>query len=110
MLTIGKFKENISSLSSHPANISLPPFGQCYSISDGTPIDNFEMLKPLCEARLCNFPEIIIPTAVMLCLAFLLEKVHLCLQCMGISNSPFLTRSEIHKASRLLEDSRNINT
>jgi nucleoside-diphosphate-sugar epimerase len=98
VLVIEKYEENVSSsLALHRGRVSVAPFGQCYAISDGTPIDNFQMLKPLCEARLCAYPDLEVPTAAALQLALLLETVHACLNFFGIPNSPFLTRSEVHK-------------
>lgn len=91
---VNKYQQNIGSFSEMA---HLPPFGQCYAISDGSPIDNFEMLKPLCEARLCDYPTLVIPTNAMLFFALLIEIMHKFFLYLGIPNSPFLTRSEVQK-------------
>lgn len=89
--------EKISVIETKPGLKARAPAGQCYCISDGTPIDNFEFLKPLCEARIRLFPTFNIPLEIMLSIAFVLEVVHFALCSIGIPNSPFLTRSEVHK-------------
>lgn len=53
------------------------PAGQAYFISDGTPVDNFEFLRPIVTARRKMFPTIVLPVPLALCVAFLLERVHL---------------------------------
>lgn len=94
-------------ISLHDGNVSckrsssVAPYGRCYAISDGTPIDNFEFLKPLCEARLCEFPTLTIPTPAVICFAYLCEKMYFFFKLLGIQVEPFLTRSEVYKVLKL---------
>lgn len=73
------------------------PAGRAYCISDGTPMENFEFLRPLCLARGKSFPSIVIPTAVMLGLAYLLENIYFISKSVGFPIEPFLTRAEVYK-------------
>jgi nucleoside-diphosphate-sugar epimerase len=68
------------------------PCGQAYFISDGTPVDNFEFLRPLVHARGREFPEIVMPVWLALGLATVFEVLHLFL---GVE--PFMTRAEVYK-------------
>jgi hypothetical protein len=72
---------------------SLAPAGRAYFISDGTPIDNFEFLQPLCEARGRTFPALILPTWFFLSLAQLFEWLHHS----PLHLEPLLTRAEVLK-------------
>jgi len=79
-------------------NPSEVPAGRPYFISDGSPIDNFLFLKPLCESRGRNFPYIVIPTTYMLYLAYLCETAHkVSLSLFRWHVEPFLTRAEVYK-------------
>jgi hypothetical protein len=78
-------------------NTSAAPAGQAYCISDGTPIDNFEFLRPLCAARGKKFPIIQLPTAMMLHVAHALEIVFRVTNALGCPVEPFLTRAEVLK-------------
>ena len=80
------------------------PFGQCYAISDGTPIENFELLRPICEARRCEYPQLVLPTALAVYLALWCENMFFLLKFFGVSCSPFLTRSEVHKVHQRFID------
>ena len=71
--------------------------GQCYFISDGTPIDNFLFLRPLCEARLCAFPSLTVPTSFILIVAYLSEKLYFLSKNLGWPIEPLLTRAEVYK-------------
>lgn len=73
------------------------PAGQVYCISDGSPVENFEFLRPLCEARGKAFPRIVLPTSLMLNVAHLLEIVFLVSNAVGFPIEPFLTRAEVLK-------------
>ena len=70
----------------------VAPCGRSYFISDGSPINNWEFLRPLCAARGRSFPSIVIPTTLMLYVAFAMEQAYLLL---GIE--PFFTRAEVYK-------------
>lgn len=73
------------------------PAGQAYFISDGSPIDNFEFLRPLCAALGCNYPSIVLPVNLLVGLGFVLEKVYLISKAVGFPIEPFLTRAEVFK-------------
>lgn len=73
------------------------PAGQVYSISDGSPVENFEFLRPLCEARGKAYPQIVLPTGLMLGLAQVLETVYYVSNAVGCPIEPFLTRAEVFK-------------
>ena len=73
------------------------PAGQVYCISDGTPIENFEFLRPLCHARGKSYPSIILPTEMMLSVAQVLEGIYHITQALGCPIEPFLTRAEVYK-------------
>jgi hypothetical protein len=76
---------------------SNPPSGQTYFISDGSPIENFEFLKPLCEVRGCDYPQLIIPTEIMLWFAYLCELVYYISYSISIPTETFLTQAEVYK-------------
>jgi hypothetical protein len=73
------------------------PAGQVYCISDGSPVENFEFLRPLCEARGKAFPKIVLPTSLMLEVALALEVVYQVSNALGWPIEPFLTRAEVYK-------------
>lgn len=66
--------------------------GEVYYISDGTPIDNFEFLRPLCEARDEEYPSIVLPVFVALTIGWFFEIVH-----RTFALEPFMTRAEVYK-------------
>jgi nucleoside-diphosphate-sugar epimerase len=68
-----------------------------YFISDGTPIDNFEFLRPLCVARGCSFPSLVLPLSLMLWVAFVFEKIYLWGKLFGLHIEPIFTRAEVKK-------------
>lgn len=76
-------------------NPRCAPCGHSYFISDGTPIDNFEFLRPLVEARGRAFPTIVLPVPLALFLGHCFEFLH---KAVGID--PFLTRAEVLKVGR----------
>jgi hypothetical protein len=78
-------------------NIRTAPAGQAYCISDGTPIENFEFLRPLCAARGKKFPVIQLPTAMMLHVAHVMEILFHVTNALGCPVEPFLTRAEVLK-------------
>lgn len=71
--------------------------GHAYFISDGSPVPNFEILRPLCTARGCVYPTFVIPTVVLLYLSFVMEQVHFRLKSWGVSFQPFLLQAEVQK-------------
>lgn len=73
------------------------PAGQAYFISDGTPVENFEFLRPLCVARGRKFPSIVLSTQFMLVIAYCLEKLYFVSKALGMPIEPFLTRAEVYK-------------
>ena len=73
------------------------PAGQAYFISDGTPIGNFEFLRPLCLARGKQYPTVVVSTTFMLGLALLLEQLFFVSRSLGYPIEPFLTRAEVLK-------------
>jgi hypothetical protein len=74
--------------------------GRAYFISDGTPVNQNEFLRPICEARGVPFPTLHAPVWLMMRLAYLLERVHLFGRWSGLySVEPFMTRSEVNKVS-----------
>jgi hypothetical protein len=76
--------------------------GQAYFISDGTPINQNEFFRPLCEARGVTFPTLYAPVNLMLFLAFILERIHLLGEKTGLfSFEPFMTRTEVNKVNSL---------
>lgn len=76
---------------------SLEPCGQAYCISDGTPVENFEFLRPLCEARGKKFPRITLPTPLLMHVAHATEIVYHVTNALGFPVEPFLTRAEVLK-------------
>lgn len=76
---------------------TLAPAGQAYFISDGTPVENFEFLRPLCIARGRKFPSIVLSTQFMLVVAYWLEKLYFASKALGAPIEPFLTRAEVYK-------------
>jgi len=80
------------------ATISTSPVaGQVYFISDGTPIHNFEFLRPLCEARGRKYPSLVLSTTFMLQLAYVFELIFYISSRLGYPIEPFLTRAEVLK-------------
>ena len=75
------------------------PAGQVYCISDGSPIDNFIFLKPLCEARGKKFPKMIIPPGPLMFLSRIFEAVYHFFDSIGVDSWIPLTRAEIAKVS-----------
>ena len=73
------------------------PCGKPYFISDGSPIDNFEFLKSLCEARLCTYPKLVLPTFLFIILGKILEKIYHNFKLFSIRFDPFLTQAEVMK-------------
>lgn len=73
------------------------PAGHVYSISDGSPVENFEFLRPLCEARGKSYPQIVLPTGLMLGVAQALEILYYVSNALGWPIEPFLTRAEVFK-------------
>lgn len=73
------------------------PAGQAYFISDGSPIQNFEFLYPLCQARGRKYPSLILSTTFMLYFAFILEQIYYITNNINIPIEPFLTRAEVLK-------------
>lgn len=71
---------------------SSAPCGHAYFISDGTPIDNFEFLRPLCEARGASYPSLILPVGLVLVVARIFELLYF-----AFGLEPFLTRAEVYK-------------
>lgn len=63
-----------------------------YFISDGTPIDNFEFFRYLCEARMRAYPNIVLSLQFMLFVGYLYEKLYL-----NFKLDPLLTRTEVLK-------------
>lgn len=71
--------------------------GQAFFISDGSPIENFEFLRPLCVARGRRYPALVVPTAAMLWVSALLERVYYATRSMGVPVEPALTQAEVLK-------------
>ena len=79
-------------------DVDVQVAGKSYFISDGSPLENFEFLRPLCESRGKKFPTLIIPTNIMLVIALLCEHLHIfLLTSFGVHVEPFLTRAEVYK-------------
>jgi nucleoside-diphosphate-sugar epimerase len=76
------------------------PCGEAYFISDGTPMSNFEFLKPVAQARLEEYPSIVIPVSIALAIAYLCELVHLVSKLLHMPIEPFMTRAEVYKVGR----------
>lgn len=76
----------------------VAPGGPIYFISDGTPVDNFEFLRPLCCARDAPYPEIVFPVWFMLIIGYISEMIfHIFKKLFGVTIEPFLTRAEVLK-------------
>ena len=73
------------------------PCGEVYYLSDGTPIDNFEFLRNLCEARDNPYPSIVLPVTVALALGWFFERVYYLTKALGLPIAPFMTRAEVYK-------------
>ena len=80
-----------------PADGSAVPCGEKYFISDGTPIDNFEFLRPLCEARGEKYPSIVLPVTAALTIGWFFEVLHYISRAVGLPIEPFMTRAEVYK-------------
>ncbi len=76
---------------------SEKPAGCAYFISDGSPIDNFEFLKPLCIARGRKFPDFVVPVELLFCLSTLFEWMYYFGNLFGLFLAPPLTRAEVAK-------------
>jgi hypothetical protein len=78
------------------------PCGQAYFIADGEPIEMFEFVRPLAEARGAPYPSTIIPPQIMLGFAYICEAIyHIsgCLRIIGLSPiPPYITRAEVYKS------------
>jgi len=78
------------------------PCGQVYTISDGEPIDMFEFMRPIAEARDIPFPTIILSKSFMIKVASMIELVHrgsLIWAKFGLpAIPPFITRAEVYKS------------
>jgi len=72
--------------------------GQCYFISDQSPINNFEFFRPLFEALGMQFPFIRFPVFFMYYLAFLFEIIYMAFRPL-YDFQPLLTRAEVLKVS-----------
>lgn len=75
----------------------VSPAGQVYCISDGNPIENFEFFRPLCKARGKAFPSLVIPPFVMLCVAYVFERIWFHTNVLEVPIEPFLVRAEVLK-------------
>ena len=73
------------------------PCGEIYYVSDGSPIDNFEFLRPLCEARDEEYPSIVLPVSVALAIGWFFEALHHVSKAFGLAIEPFMTRAEVYK-------------
>jgi hypothetical protein len=73
------------------------PAGQAYFISDGSPIDNFIFLKPLCNARGKSFPSLIVPYALVAFISRLFEIYFNFCESIGLTVSIPLNRAEVAK-------------
>lgn len=73
------------------------PAGQVYCVSDGNPIENFEFFRPLVKARGKSFPSIVIPPFVMLCVAYVFERIWFHTNILEVPVEPFLVRAEVLK-------------
>jgi nucleoside-diphosphate-sugar epimerase len=73
------------------------PAGNAYFISDGTPINNFEFLRPVVEARKRVFPQLVLPTPLMVHVAWVMELVFYITNACYIPVEPMLTRAEVYK-------------
>ncbi len=73
--------------------------GKVYAISDGTPIDSFGFLEPMCRARHIPYPSIVLPVWFATGLAALLEYIHIFTRLFfgKLAPAPFLTRAEVYK-------------
>lgn len=76
---------------------SESPGGQSYFISDGTPVDNFDFLRPLCLVRKKPFPSLILPLNFALVLAFMMENIYHISNFLKFPIEPMLTRAEVLK-------------
>jgi len=76
--------------------------GKAYAISDGTPIDSFEFLRPVCEARKIPYPSLVLPLWVAIKAAYIFERIFLLMRFLIGSKwvpAPFLTRAEVYKVA-----------
>lgn len=73
------------------------PAGQVYCISDGNPIENFEFFRPLVHARGKKFPSLVLPPFLMLCVAYVFERIWFHSNVLEIPIEPFLVRAEVLK-------------
>ena len=87
----------IKKLLSPDLNYQKAPCANAYFISDGQPIDNFEFLRPLCEARMCSFPLWTVPYWILLPIAAVLENIYRTAIILELKLEPFLTQAEIFK-------------
>lgn len=80
-------------------NARFVPAGQVYSISDGTPVENFEFLRPLTLARGKKFPTLVLPSFLMLCVAYFFERLWFHSNVLEVPIEPFMVRAEVLKVS-----------
>lgn len=73
------------------------PAGRPYFISDGSPVDNFEFLKPLVLARGRKFPTIILPVSFMFLVSKMFETIFYVSKSLGCTIEPPLISAEIAK-------------
>ena len=73
------------------------PCGRAYFISDGSPINSWDFLRPLAEAVGCPFPTLELPVGLMLQVGLVCELLHTTLKTAGLHVEPFLTRAEVLK-------------
>lgn len=79
------------------SNSETKPAGQAYFVSDGTPIENFEFLRPLCVARGRRYPLVVLPVNFMVCVSYFMELLYHATARLGYGVSPLLTRAEVYK-------------
>ncbi|XP_014665211.1 PREDICTED: short-chain dehydrogenase/reductase family 42E member 1-like [Priapulus caudatus] len=72
--------------------------GQAYTITDGTPINNFEFFKPLIEGLGYTYPKINLLVWIMYMIAYISELVHYTIGGF-IGFEPFLNMAECIKVS-----------
>ena len=89
---------NANEIHKSPESEQVASGGPIYFIADGTPVDSFEFLRPLCVARDAPYPSIVFPVWFMLLIGYASEMVlHIGKRLLGITIEPFLTRAEVLK-------------
>ena len=71
--------------------------GKAYFISDNSPIENFEFLKPLCITRGHHYPTTVVPVNVMFGVSKCFEWVYFFGRSFGLDLPLPLTRAEVAK-------------